>query len=359
MVEKESVLGLSCPACGGMVPIPEGQLIVRCPFCEQHSFVKGERGLRRYQVPLRMERQKALSTLQNFLSGNMAIARGASRQSNIQETFVVYLPFWTIWGRIAGWAFGEKRVGSGDDRRYEPREVRLVQEITWTGAACDVGEFGVNDLLLADQDLQPFDPQSLHSTGMVFEPVNSFSDARQAAERESKETMNRRAGLDRLSQMFMRFFKRKVGLVYYPLWVLRYGYRERAYQVVVDGYSGKVLYGKAPGNTVFRAAALVLSMAIGAFLAIDVSALILYVLSDSSDAPFWLVLLSFLGGLALMYLGYRRYRYGEVYEYRSSQTKSSKGQAGGLLSVDLEDPMEMISTITKSRDVEEWIRRLT
>src|SRR5690606_41752721 len=50
-------------------------------------------------------------------------------------------------------------------------------------------------------------------------------------------------------------------------WVLRYLYRGRAFQVVVDGYSGKVLYGKAPGNTIYRAAVLVASMAVGALLA--------------------------------------------------------------------------------------------
>src|SRR3990172_3630048 len=44
-------------------------------------------------------------------------------------------------------------------------------------------------------------------------------------------------------------------LVYFPLWVARYTFRNRSYQIVVDGTSGKVLYGKAPGNIWFRAAA--------------------------------------------------------------------------------------------------------
>ena len=103
--------------------------------------------------------------------------------------------------------------------------------------------------------------------------------ARDAAEREFQEQLNRRASLDRLSQMFVRAFRRRLGLVYYPLWVLRYLYRGRSFQVVLDGYSGKVLYGKAPGNTIYRAAILVLSMAAGAFVAIDVSALAVYLLA--------------------------------------------------------------------------------
>jgi DNA-directed RNA polymerase subunit RPC12/RpoP len=354
MSEPESVQGLSCPKCGGMVSIPEGQSVVRCPFCEQRSFVKGERGLRRYQAPVRVLREQAIEALQRFFSSNMAIARRAGSQSQLSEAFLVYLPFWTIWGRIAGWAFGEKKVGSGNNRHYEPREVRLVQEMTWTGAACDVGEFGVNNLLLTDQELQPFNPETLHNSGMVFEPVNSFSDARQAAENEFQQQINRRAGLDRLSQLFVRSFRRQQGLVYYPLWVLRYLYRGRAFQVVVDGYSGKILYGKAPGNTLYRAAVLVLGMATGAFLSIDVTALIIYGLSDSKDSPIWLALVAFGGGLALMYTAYRRFRYGEQYEYRTGKAKSSPISVAGI-----ENPLEMISSVTSTKDVEEWIKRLS
>ena len=365
MSEKESIQGLSCPNCGGMVPIPEGQSIVRCPFCDRRSFVKGERGLRRYQVPVKIQRENALAALQRFFTSNMAIARGVARQSQLVEAFLVYLPFWTIWARIIGWAFGEKQQGSGEHRRYEPREVRLVQEMTWSGAACDVGEFGVNELLLTNQEMQPFNPDQLHLSGMVFEPANSFSDARQAAEQDFQAQVNRRAGLDRLSQLFLRPFRHRMGLVYYPLWVLRYLYRGRAFQLVVDGHSGKVLYGKAPGNTTYRAAVLVLGMAAGAFLTVDVTALILYATRNSHDVPFWLVLLPLVGGLVLMYTGYRRFRYGEQYEYRTNKGSSSSitgtlTQAlSGELAPGVGNPLEMITGVTNSKDIEEWIKRLS
>ncbi len=357
MSDKESIHGLSCPSCGGMVAVPEGQAIVRCPFCSQSCFVKGERGLRRYQVTQRIQQGNALETLRRFFSSSLAIARDTTRLAQVSEVFLVNLPFWAIWGRMAGWAFGEKRVGGRDNRRYEPREVRLVQEMTWTEAACDVGEFGVSNLPLTNQELAPFDSEKLHRAGMVFEPVNSFQEARQDAEADFQQHFQRRAGLDRLSQLFARPFRQRLGLVYYPLWVLRYLYKGRAFQVVVDGYSGEVLYGKAPGNTLYRAASLVLGMAVGAFLTVDVTALIVYFLSDSNDSPFWLPVLSFAGGLALMYTAYRRFRYGEQYEVNKSRRSASlfkpKSPAG------LDNPLQMLGNLTNVKDVEEWIKRLS
>jgi hypothetical protein len=349
MSEKESLHGLACPRCGGMLSIPEGQRIVRCPFCDMRSYVRGERGLRRYQVLQRTTKETAVQAFQRFLKSNWAIAGGAAREARLSEIFLVHLPFWMVWARIGAWAFGEEKVGSGNDTRYEPREVRIVQEMTWNGAACDVGEFGVTQVPPAEQDLHAFDPESLHSTGLVFEPVSSFGEAQQKAEQQFQAQVERRASLDRLAQLFVRSLQRRFALVYHPLWVLRYLYRGRAFQVVVDAYSGKVLYGKAPGNTIYRAGVLVLGMAFGALLAVDGPALVLSSLGDSNDG---LGILAFAGilllvGFGLMLAAYRAFRYGEVYEYRSSAPKKIAG---------LENPMEVVTQI---KDVEQWINRLS
>jgi hypothetical protein len=330
MAEKDSLHGLSCPNCGGMVPIPEGQAIVHCPFCEQRSFVRGERGLRRYQVAQRVDREHATSRLRNFLESHRAIAGDVSKKAEVIEIFVAYLPFWAVWAKVLGWVFGEKRVGHGDHTRYEPREIKVVNEMHWNGAACDVGEFGVASLPLTLQQMEPFDPEELHARGMVFEPIGSQTDAQKAAEQEFHQEVHDRADLDRVAQVFTRLAHRRFGLVYYPLWVLRYLYRERAFQVVVDGYTGKVLYGKAPGSTFYRALILVGGMIVGAFLSIDVSAVLFRLMFEmEGDGALTLLALgggAFLAGFGIMFAAYRKFRYGEIYEYRTHRKKKRKGK---------------------------------
>jgi len=330
MSESQSLKGLACPRCGGMIPIPEGHVIVRCPFCELRSIVRGEHGARRYQVPVRADQQQALQALTSFL-GNLAIARDARAKSSINEVFLTHLPFWSLWSRSLGWAFGQKQVGSGDHKRYEAREVKIVQELVWTGAACDVGEFGVQHIQLTNQPLEPFNSEGLHSSGMVFEPVGSSSEATQAAEQDFQQRVSSAAGLDRLAQLFIRFINKRFGLVYYPLWVVRYLYRGRAFQVVVDGFSGKVLYGKAPGNVLYRAAMLVGGMALGAFLAVDVPTFILMASSDSSnnDNPFVFLIAALVAGIGLMAYAYRTFRYGENYEFGGAKFDLQKFTSAG------------------------------
>jgi hypothetical protein len=327
--QKEALKGLACPRCGGMVPIPEGQAIVVCPFCDLRSWVRGERGLRRYQVPARVDREQAIQALRGFLSSSLAIGQGVAREARLNEAFVAYLPFWTVWSRVMGWVFGQEQVGSGDNKRYEPREIKIAQEMSWNGAACDVGEFGVDQVSLVERPLEPFDTQALHDRGMVFEPVSSLSEAQSAARQDFESRLRSLGKLDRVSQVILHTSRERSGLVYYPLWVLRYLYRGRAFQVVVDGFSGQVLYGKAPGSTLFRAGVLVGGMALGAFLAVDISALIAYFALQLEDGDAVLgvgalALAALAGGFGLMAVAYQRFRYGEHYEFHGFRKRSRR-----------------------------------
>lgn len=323
MSKPDSLKGLNCPNCGGMIPIPEGFTIIRCPFCELRSYIRGERGLRRYQVPLLMDQEGAQKGVRKFLTSHKAIDGKVPENASIIESFVAYLPFWVHWSKVLGWVFGEEKIGSGDDARYEPREVRIAQEMSWNRVACDVGEFGVTSLPLTTQKLEPFDPEDLHAHGMVFEPVSSASKAQTSSSLDFENRVKQMADLDRVAQVHTRLTQSRLGLVYYPLWVLRYVYRGRAFQVAIDGFTGAVLYGKAPGSSFNRALILVGGMAAGAFVAVDVAALAAYVGINLEGEG----VLMFLGGalaavaagIGFMVSAYRRFRYGEIFEYRGHQ----------------------------------------
>ncbi|MBN1373408.1 MAG: hypothetical protein JW987_15835 [Anaerolineaceae bacterium] len=304
--------GLTCPRCGGTITVPEGLNLVICPFCELRSAVSGERGVRRYQVPQRISYEQAQGVLATFLSSDMSIAPSARSAAKLSETFLVHLPFWTAWGQGVAWAFGQQRVGSGDDERYEPREKSTAREMSWNGVACDVGEFGVRRISLENRPLEPFNSDGLHRSGMVFEPVGSEQAALEAARQSFEASVAKDVKLTRTSQLFTRLLGARLGLVYYPVWVLRYLFKGRSFQVVVDGFSGEVLYGKAPGNVLYRALTLVGGMALGAFLAVDVSTLILSAAEDETAA---FALGSLAVGLGIMYAAFRKFRYGEHHEY--------------------------------------------
>jgi hypothetical protein len=334
-VKAEAAVGLACPNCQGRLKIPDGVRIIRCPFCDLRSLVRGERGVMRYQAPRRLDRAAALEKVKGYLRG-LDRAPGLSRRASFTDLFVVYLPFWSEWAEIGAWVFGKKQVGSGKSRRLEPREVRLLGRRNWNQAACDVHEFGVNDISLAGQQLEAFDPDALHADGMVFEPVTAGGAAWAEASLAIDEDVRAEAKLDQIASAHIHRIGGRRALVYYPLWVARYTFRDRSYQVVVDGADGKVLYGKAPGNIWFRAAALIAGFAVGALILVDGTALASQVVihSDDSDSAALLCLPPVLGG-AIMLAAYRRFRFGELLERRMTfrRKRPSPSSAGGQLRV--------------------------
>lgn len=349
MSGETSTQGLSCPRCGGIVHVPEGQILVICPYCEQRSVVSAaegkqdELGVRRYQVPVRAGRETLEKTFRGFVSGKYQVARDCASQARISEIFLVHLPFWTVWGRGVAWAFGQQEVGSGDSKHYEPREKRAVSELSWNSPACEVGEFGVQRVSLDGRPLEPFDAASLHRTGMVFEPVGSAIDSLEAARSQFSRTVKKEISLDRTEQQFVRLINTRQGLVYYPLWVIRYLYRGRSFQVVIDGFDGQVIYGKAPGSVAYRAGVLIGGMAVGSVLAIDIPALILMNTSSSKDSPWIIALIAFVGGFGMMFSAYHTFRRGEHYEYHRYPALAS----GGDLSLSLKTVGNVVNALEK------------
>ena len=201
----------------------------------------------------------------------------------------------------------------------------------WTDAATDVSEFGVHRVSVAHRDLVPFNNQQLHAEGMVFEPTESRDDALAEAEAFfTDQGLRKRSLKQRLFHKF-HFLRRQQSLIYYPLWVVRYEYKARSYQAVADGVSGKILYGKAPGNIWYRALMLTAAMALGNFLLVNgtVIAVRLAALADDLDEGALLVLLPAALGLGLIVAGYRAFRHGELVEHRDPGSDKAMAEKAG------------------------------
>ena len=354
---KEQSQGLICPNCSGVVPIVEGVRIVQCPYCSLHSLVQGERGVRRWQVARRVDRATAEKGVRGFLSG-MRKARDLSRAAKIEEILLVYLPFWRVEATVAGWLFGRVRK---DKDETKPDEHYVFESMHWNDAAVDVTEFGVHRIVVSRQDLLPFDSQALHAEAMVFEPSESRTAAQDEARAHFLYRSRTAAGQTSTSYENIQLMRPEFALVYFPVWLTRYSYRNRVYQVVVDAFGGKVMYGKAPGNILYRAAALVVGLAVGNLVLVNGTILAAIGLSDSDDG-FAALLLPIAIGIGLILYGYRQFRYGEEVEdkpkeFQKAATSPGKGIFGGAIP-GIGDLPEMMKTgMTLLEDFEEMSRQ--
>ncbi len=355
---REQAQGLVCPNCSGVVPVAEGVRIVQCPYCSLHSLVQGERGVRRWQVARRIDRGGAEAGVRGFLSG-MRKARDLSRAAKIDELILVYLPFWRVEATVAGWLFGRVRK---DKDSTKPDEHYVFESMHWNDAAVDVTEFGVHRIVVSRADLLPFDSQSLHAESMVFEPSESRTAALDEARDHFLYRSRTAAGQTRTSYENVQLLRPDFALVYFPVWLARYSYRNRVYQVVIDGVNGKVMYGKAPGNILYRAAALVTGLAVGNLVLVNGTILAGLAASNSDDDGLAILLLPIAIGVGLILYGYRQFRYGEEVEdkpkeFQKAATGPGQGIFGGAIP-SLDSLPEMMKTgMTLLEDMQEISRK--
>lgn len=306
------ISGLSCANCGGPLEVAPGLRVLVCGYCDTPLRVTGPPGVRRYSVAPEVGADDARDRARAWLTSGWNKDRRLQQDAEIGEAFLCFLPFFRVEADAVGYALGteEKTKGSGKSRRRVEVDVEKEVEthLDRTLPAVQVAEWGVQKVDLGGDHLRPFDGGVLERQGLVFPPTGSEVEIRDAALARFKEEVDPRRGMKRVRFYWLRTLRERLTLIYYPLWVVRYRFRDRAYQVLVDAEDGRVAYGKAPGNDLYRAASMVLSQMVAAFAA--TTALQLGIIDD------WvpLVLLG-LFCLWILSLGWKRFRWGgEVVE---------------------------------------------
>lgn len=269
------ITGLSCASCGGPLEVEPGLRVLVCGYCDTPLLVTGPPGVRRLSVEPRVRSDEARETVRRWLGSGWTKDPRLEREGEVGEAFLCFLPFYRLQADAVGYALGTERrtrtVGSGKNRRTETYEVdveRPVQEhLDETFPAVNAAEWGIERIDLTGDRLRSFDADGLERLGLVFPPTGSEAEVRSAALEEFKRRVDPRPGLHRVRFFWMSTVRERLTVVYYPLWVVRYRFRGRAYQVLVDAEDGRVAWGKAPGSDVYRAAALVATQAAAAFLA--------------------------------------------------------------------------------------------
>lgn len=216
-----SIHGLTCPTCASIVPVRDGDGVVRCPYCAQHSLVQGERGVRRWQVARQVSRTRALLAVKEFFLG-VKKASDLRETADVREVFAVYVPYWRMSAFVAGWRLGRVPSGKNSTR---PVEALTMEHMQWTDAAADVSDLGVHSVTLSGEKLEPYAPEALHREAMVFDPSESRTRAVAEAERHFTYRARRKKQLVTTFLEKYYFLRRELSLVYYPLWVARYVYR--------------------------------------------------------------------------------------------------------------------------------------
>lgn len=297
-------VGLSCSACGGALNIDEGETTVICNYCGSVLFVEGDKGVSTIAFRQKLLRDSAMASSQTWWKHGFK-ARDLKNVGKISETYPIYLPFWKTTTRVAGWICGYEERRHTDQKgnvtvERIPKEVMVLQDYVYSEIACDPGDLGIRTMKNFAGETGFTDFEMIPT----FEATTSKDDAVTRSKNDALGKAKSSANVQHVTFEKLHVFSKALTMIYYPIWVVRYNYRDRMYMDTVDGVTGQVLSGRAPGDPMFQSLAVTAGTFVGGIAAVA------GILFGQSANDSRITLVGIGAGLVVLFLTYRFFRYG-------------------------------------------------
>jgi len=260
-------VGLSCPSCGGAITIKEGESVVNCQYCGSTLYAEGDKGVLTIAFKNKLNEQTANGAAQAWWKKGFK-ARDLRRTGAITECYPIYIPFWSIGTRVAGWVCGYEERTRSDSKGHTTteriyKEEMVLMDLAFSEISCDPGDLGLRALRNFSGE------SSFEDLDMIptFESTTSRDDADSHAREDAIARGRSSAHVPHITFEKLHATVKRTSMIYYPVWVVRYTYQDRMYILTVDGVTGEVLSGRAPGDPLFQSLAVTAGTSIGGLAA--------------------------------------------------------------------------------------------
>ncbi|MCE5295978.1 MAG: hypothetical protein LLG16_02595 [Euryarchaeota archaeon] len=330
-------VGLNCPACGGAIQVADGEQVVNCEYCGSMLYLEGDGGVNTIAFKMKVDRGAARAVSEEWFRKDWK-ARDLRKEAKVLEIYPIYLPFWSIKMRVIGWICGYDERTYSDSKGHTrteriPKEEMVLNDYQYSEIACDPGDLGIKRLrnFLGESEFEDF------GNIPTYEATTSKDEAMKRIGEEALNDARGEAHVQHVTFERVHVLPRALSMIYYPIWVVRYGYREKMYIYTVDGVSGEIISGRAPGDPLFQSLAITAGTTIGGLIAAGS----LYLMAASETMDPTITLIGLAAGAIITFGAYMFFRHGS--EIIEGDFTDKKYGLGGL------DEMGVVSDLLKGR----------
>lgn len=261
---KTSVRCQSCQAISVFDPERVGQ---RCDFCGSSALVPYEEIKAAFRpeslLPMQVSEAQIRETIREWYRSRWFAPNRLRRAALTDTVKGLYIPYWTFdaqahadWTAESGYYYFETETYRDAAGKLQTRQVRKVR---WQPSAGEVDQFFDDELVAASRGVQPellrkvepFPTEQLRAyeagylAGWVVERyqldlVGAAQQARAAMDRQMHALCARAVPGDTYRNLNVRtsYSRQTFKHILVPVWLLTYHYGPRAFQVVINGFTG-------------------------------------------------------------------------------------------------------------------------
>jgi hypothetical protein len=239
---------IKCPHCGAPIAFEPGEILATCKYCGftvvietgrtfnfEHSLL-----LNKYD-PTQIE-----EPIKNWMREGFLKPQDLTRKSKIIEKNLIYLPFWVI-------SVEAKSSYKGIFERITPAVVKegtIEKEYDWLVVARKATEFPTREYEVPLEGKIPFDFRKIEAFAKVLNSEIDKTEAEEQAKQEIEENHRYLAqkDVDKMIEIKSEIKIEETVYLHAPIWFIKYEYKGKTYQLIMDGATGTTVKGDIPST---------------------------------------------------------------------------------------------------------------
>jgi hypothetical protein len=239
---------IRCSHCGAPVEFKPGEIITTCKYCGFNTVIEtGQAFTFEHSLILNKFDQKSIDEpIQAWMHGGFLKPGDLARKAKITERDLVYLPFWVV-------SVEAKSTYKGIFERIAPaivKEGTISKEYEWLVLAREASGFPTREYEVPLEGKIPFDFRKIEGFAKL---LNSEIDRDVALElaKQQIEEQHRfllQQDVDKIVEMKTEVTLKQIVYLHAPIWFIKYEYKGKVYQLIIEGTAGTALKGDIPSS---------------------------------------------------------------------------------------------------------------
>jgi hypothetical protein len=237
---------ISCSHCGAPVEFKPGEIIATCKYCGFTTVIETGNPFK-FEHSLLLNKYDLTQVdelIRDWMRSGFMKPSDLAKKSKILEKNLVYLPFWVV-------SVEAKTSYKGIFERITPsivKEGTIEKEYNWLILAREATEFPTREYDVPLEGKIPYDFRQIEGFAKI---LNSEIDRDEAIElaKQQIEAHHRfllQRDVDKIVEMKTDFNVKQAVYLHAPIWFIKYDYRGKSYQLLIDGATGTAIKGDIP-----------------------------------------------------------------------------------------------------------------
>jgi len=239
---------IKCSHCGAPISFQPGELLATCKYCGYTVVIEtGQTFTFEHSLLLNVFDQVQVETrVRSWMREGFMKPSDLARKAKLTGRELIYLPFWVV-------SVEAKSIYRGIFERITPavmKEGVIEKDYDWLVLARKATEFPTREYQVPLEGKIPFDFRRIEAFAKVLNSEIGKDEAEEQAkaEIEGNHKFLAQQDVDKIIEMKTEIKIEETVYLHAPIWFIKYEYKGKNYQLMIDGATGVAVKGDIPST---------------------------------------------------------------------------------------------------------------